>query len=135
MANGAKQRLWTISCQDCEAKALQDCVAGTMQLGLAFFGHASRMVAQDVQDKNNVVNLASENNDPNDVKKKAQQFADDLIAGKYGDLRSITMVMEDKHGSVKVFGWGETGLLRSIGMLHLGQAHLTEMRLFGPDGR
>lgn len=66
-----------------------------------------------------------------DCVKAAETFAANLRAwreqGK--EARSVTMVFETHDGAVEVFGWGDTGLLRSIGVLHLGIARLAQMRL------
>lgn len=56
-------------------------------------------------------------------------MADDVEAGKYGNVRSISAVLEQDTGSVEVFGWGDLGLLRTIGLLQLGVERTCRMRL------
>lgn len=58
-----------------------------------------------------------------------RQMADNIEKGEHEPTRSITAVVESESGGVEVFGWADTGLLRSIGVLHLGIERLTRMRL------
>lgn len=58
-----------------------------------------------------------------------RQMADNIEKGEHEPVRSITAVVEAASGAIEVFGWADTGLLRSIGVLHLGIERLTRMRL------
>lgn len=58
-----------------------------------------------------------------------REMADNIEKGEHEAVRSITAVVEAESGDVTVFGWADTGLLRSIGVLHLGIERLTRMRL------
>lgn len=64
-----------------------------------------------------------------DIPAMLREMADNIESGEYAPMRSATKVAEFKDGAVEVFGWGDTGLLRYIGQLHLGIERLTRMRL------
>ena len=64
-----------------------------------------------------------------DIPAMLREMADNIEKGEVVPIRSATVVAEHTDGEVVVYGWGETGLLRSIGVLHLGIENLTRMRL------
>lgn len=64
-----------------------------------------------------------------DIVAMLRQMADKIETGEVENVRSVTAVAEFDDGSVDIYGWADTGLLRSIGVLHLGIERLTRMRL------
>lgn len=64
-----------------------------------------------------------------DVVAMLRQMADNIEKGAVAPVRSVTAVVEHDDGDCQVYGWADTGLLRSIGVLHLGIERLTRMRL------
>lgn len=64
-----------------------------------------------------------------DIVRMLREMADNIESGDYAPVLSCTPVLEFADGDIAVFGWGETGLLRSIGVLHLGIEKLSRMRL------
>ena len=66
-----------------------------------------------------------------DVVAMLREMADNIEKGdgEHGEVRSVTACVETNKGKIEVFGWADTGILRSIGVLHLGIERLTRMRL------
>lgn len=64
-----------------------------------------------------------------DVVAMLREMADNIEKGDVAPVRSVTAVVEHEDGDVQVYGWADTGPLRSIGVLHLGIERLTRMRL------
>ena len=63
-----------------------------------------------------------------DIPAMARLLANNVDAGKFGNVRSAAVVLEREDGVPEVFSWGDSGLLRTIGLLHLGIHKLTTMR-------
>jgi hypothetical protein len=74
-----------------------------------------------------VVTLYEHN--PNDVIAMLRLCADNIESGAVMKVRSAVLALEFEDGDVEPFGWGETGLLRSLGLLQLASAKLTSIRL------
>lgn len=63
-----------------------------------------------------------------DIPGMAEKLAKDIREGVYGETRSIIAIVEKADGQLALFGWGETGLLETLGLLQLASAELVEMR-------
>ena len=63
-----------------------------------------------------------------DIPAMADLLAKNIRSGEYGEMRSVVAVIETADGQVEVFGWGDTGVLRTLGLLQLASSRLERMR-------
>lgn len=65
-----------------------------------------------------------------DPEAMARKLADNIRDGDFGEIRSVGAVIERTDGKVIVFGWKDTGLLRTLGLFQLAVHWLCTMRMF-----
>lgn len=64
-----------------------------------------------------------------DIPKRMETVAGQIAAGDHGVVTAGVCVLVDDAGNLKVFGWGRTDDVHTVGLLHLGAAWLAQHRV------
>lgn len=63
-----------------------------------------------------------------DIPAMAEKLATDIRAGVHGELRNVVAVLEKADGGVEIFGWGDAGLLETLGLFQIASDEIVRMR-------